>query len=74
MRNKIKHFRREQGMTLASLADMIGWSAARLSNYENGIRQPSLNDCRLIVSNFKRLGCKVNLDDVFPPDEDKEAA
>lgn len=73
MRNNIKQIRRERGMTLAALAEFIGWSAARLSNYENGLRHPSLNDCRLIVATLNKVGCKVKLDDVFPPDEQAAA-
>lgn len=74
MLNKIKHYRLERNMTLANLAELMGWSAARLSNYENGFRKPSLNDCRLIVRTLNKVGCKVGLDDVFPPPQEGKSA
>lgn len=58
--------RRQLGISQAKLASILGWGASRIANYELGIRTPSLNDCRLIVMAFQKLGHACSLDDLFP--------
>ncbi|MCX8967393.1 XRE family transcriptional regulator [Erwinia psidii] len=64
--NNIALQRKKLGLTQAQLASVVGWKPSRLSNYELSIRTPTLNDCRLIVTAFKSMGCNCTLDDVFP--------
>ncbi|WP_368913482.1 helix-turn-helix transcriptional regulator [Mixta calida] len=69
--NNIAIFRRAAGVSQTELAQRCGWvSQARIGNYENGKRHPSLKDCRKIVSALNALGAKCTLDTVFPPECD----
>lgn len=47
---RIKVARKAAGLTQAALAALCGWDPpSRLANYEQGIREPSLADLRLIA-------------------------
>lgn len=59
--------RQALGLTQEQLAKLFGWRQSRLSNYENGTRQPGLPECRLIVEKLNELGRTCSLDSVFPP-------
>lgn len=63
---KINTFRRKKGITQKDLAEALGWSVRRISNYEQGIRTPNIKDCQQIVKGLNQLGVKCGLDDVFP--------
>lgn len=65
--NNIAKERAALGMTQEQLAQVFGWRQSRLSNYETGLRQPGLNECRTIVETLNRLGRECTLDSVFPP-------
>lgn len=65
--NEIAKERLALGLTQEQLATLFGWRQSRISNYENGSRKPTLNDCRLIVEKFNQLGRDCTLDSVFPP-------
>ncbi|MCE1344859.1 helix-turn-helix transcriptional regulator [Enterobacter asburiae] len=64
--NRIAQERKRIGLTQAELASALGWKPSRLSNYELGIRKPSLDDCRSIVDGLRKSGSRCTLDDVFP--------
>ncbi len=70
--NNIAKMRQSLGLTQDQLASMFGWRQSRISNYENGTRKPTLNDCRLIVEKFNQLGAECTLDSVFPPKSDEQ--
>jgi putative transcriptional regulator len=64
--NLIKTVREAAGIKQVTLYSALKWPQSRLSNYENEIRTPSLNDAREIVSALNELGATCTLDDVFP--------
>jgi putative transcriptional regulator len=64
--NRIKEVREAAGIKQVSLYSKLKWPQSRLSNYENGLRTPSLNDAREIVGALNTLGVMCNLDEVFP--------
>lgn len=64
--NSIKTVRESAGIKQVALYSALKWPQSRLSNYENGIRTPSLNDAREIVAALNELGAACTLDDVFP--------
>lgn len=63
--NRISELR-GRAVSQALLADRLGWSQGRLSNYESGRRVPSLADSRAITVALNSLGIECDLDDVFP--------
>lgn len=67
--NTIAEQRKKIGLTQHQLAQSCRWGKSRLANYEVGIRTPSLNDCRVIISALNQHGADCLLDDVFPPSE-----
>lgn len=76
MTNRISELRRTARPCIAqlALADQLGWSQGRLSNYEAGRRVPGLAECRAIVHGLNALGVECSLDDVFPPEPLAQAA
>jgi len=68
--NRIREVRLRAGIAQADLYRKIGWKQARLANYENGTREPALNDCRRIVAALNALGVDCALKDVFPEPSD----
>lgn len=73
--NKIGFWREKAGLTQSQLAEMCGWNGkqSRISNYEIGLRNPSISECRTIVSAINAAGIACSLDDVFPPEPIKMA-
>ncbi|MBP5054949.1 helix-turn-helix transcriptional regulator [Pseudomonas chlororaphis] len=72
--NHIASLRKGAGIKQTDLRQVLGWTQARLSNYESGHRTPGLSECRAITAALNRLGAKCTLDDVFPPDVDLQQA
>lgn len=81
--NNLKNLRNQCRLTLADLASRAGFaSPSRVSNYESGLRNPGLEDCRSLTRALADAGAlnergePVTLDDVFPPESaaDGEAA
>lgn len=72
--NNIAQQRKKIGVSQAVLASAIGWGQSRIANYELNIRTPGLNECRQIIEGLKSLGSNCTLDEVFPPDSDRNAA
>ncbi len=72
--NRITELRETHDIKQKDLARELGWHQARLSNYENGRREPSLADSRAIVKAFRKCGVMCSLDDVFPPESSEQAA
>ncbi|GEA08513.1 hypothetical protein KUL42_32740 [Alteromonas sp. KUL42] len=71
--NNLKEFREKAQLTCNHLAALCNWKrGTRVSNYENEIRIPSLDDCRKIVFALNRKGVYCTLDMVFPPRSDIE--
>lgn len=68
--NNIASLRRRAGIKQGELAERLGWSQARLSNYESGRRLPGLFESRQITASLKALGVNCELDDVFPDPSD----
>lgn len=66
--NNIARLRKEAQIKQRYLGQVLGWTQARLSNYESGNRMPGLSDCRAITAALNRLGATCTLDDVFPPE------
>lgn len=64
--NLIRDLRERSDLTQARLRKELGWSQARLANYELGIRKPGLDEARKIVLALNALGVECTLDDVFP--------
>lgn len=64
--NRIAEVREQAKIRQRALIETLGWTQARVSNYESGRRVPSLNDSRAIVRALNELGAQCTLDDVFP--------
>ena len=66
--NNMEKWRKAVNLSQVALAEACGWkSQSRISNYENGIREPGLQECRIIVTALRNHGADCSLDDVFPP-------
>lgn len=65
--NRIREVREKAELKQVQLYEKLKWPQSRLSNYENGLRTPSLDDARLIVAALNELGSTCLLDEVFPP-------
>ncbi|MGK8440708.1 helix-turn-helix transcriptional regulator [Ectopseudomonas hydrolytica] len=72
--NRIAAAREEAGIKQRDLIKKLGWTQARVSNYESGRRVPGLAESRAIVSALNALGSQCTLDDVFPPELDEALA
>lgn len=66
--NCIAEQREKSGIKQRELVAALGWTQARVSNYEAGRRTAGLAECRAIVMAFNKLGVTCTLDDIFPPD------
>lgn len=64
--NLIAHFRELAGIKQRDLVRALGWTQARISNYEACRRTPGLAESREIVSSLNELGASCTLDEVFP--------
>jgi predicted transcriptional regulator/transcriptional regulator with XRE-family HTH domain len=53
--HRLRHFRRQAGMTLESLGEVVGRPASYLSQLENGHREPRLSTVNQLAS---ALGCR----------------
>lgn len=73
--NMISVWREKAELTQSQLADLCGWDGkqSRISNYETGLRTPSISECRAIVAAINSTGTSCTLDDVFPPEQIKKA-
>lgn len=73
--NQISTWREKAGLTQSQLAERCGWSGkqSRISNYEIGLRTPSIAECRIIVAAIRSAGADCSLDDVFPPEQTMKA-
>lgn len=54
MGNRIKKFRRELGMSQKQLANLIGVSNSRVSNWEQGINRPDVDILPMLCSVLKQ--------------------
>ncbi len=70
MANKISEYRAKVNLSQAKLAKACGWNnAARIANYELGNRSPSIDDAKVIIKTFNKLGVSCTFEDVFTRDE-----
>lgn len=74
MKNNIPHYRKQAGLTQKALCERMGMKVSRLANYETGIRDPGLPECRAILRALLEAGASCTLDDLFPPDVTAKAA
>lgn len=44
MANRLREFRKNQGMTQMQLADVLEWQQSFVSQYERGVHTPSLHN------------------------------
>lgn len=72
--NRISELRASGSISQAALADVLGWSQGRISNYESGRRVPSLADSRAITAALNAVGVECGLDDVFPVGKSNHSA
>lgn len=72
--NHISDLRVKAKISQIALAELLGWSQGRLSNYESGRRVPSLADSRAITGALNALGASCTLDDVFPVEGSTQCA
>ncbi|MBF6036200.1 helix-turn-helix transcriptional regulator [Pseudomonas sp. P155] len=54
--NLIAHHREKAGVKQRDLVVALGWTQARISNYEAGRRTAGLAECRSIVAALNKLG------------------
>lgn len=66
--NRIAELRDKAGIKQRDLVAALGWTQARISNYEAGRRTAGLAECRAITAALNQLGAKCSLDEVFPPE------
>lgn len=57
MRMRIFEKRKEKGLTLEKLSEKTNISISALNNYENGLRNITINQLELIA---KTLGCRIS--------------
>jgi putative transcriptional regulator len=67
--NRIAYLRKGAQIKQRDLGEILGWTQARLSNYESGHRTPGLNECRAITAALNQLGAICTLDEVFLPSQ-----
>lgn len=60
--NKIKYYRKKQGMTQDQLAEKLGLGKGTISNYESGYRTPQQDRLFELAEILE-----VNINDLFPP-------
>lgn len=60
MANRLREFRKNQGMTQVQLADVLGCQQGLVSQYERGVHTPSLHNALLLA---RTLGTTV--EDLF---------
>jgi Helix-turn-helix. len=72
--NLIAEHREKSGIKQKELVVALGWTQARISNYEAGRRIAGLAECRAIVRALNKLGTQCSLDDVFPPEKESSQA
>jgi len=63
--NLIAEHREKAGIKQKELVVALGWTQARISNYEAGRRIAGLTECRAIVRALNTVGAPCGLDDVF---------
>ncbi|WP_278439530.1 helix-turn-helix transcriptional regulator [Pseudomonas oryzihabitans] len=63
----LKETRKRVGLTQAELAASVGVTQGAIAHYENGRREPGLDECRRILKALNRKGAKTTLDKLFPP-------
>lgn len=44
MANRLREFRKNQGMTQMQIADVLRWQQSLVSQYERGVHTPSLHN------------------------------
>ncbi|EPJ4168894.1 TPA: helix-turn-helix transcriptional regulator [Citrobacter freundii] len=66
--SNLKMYRESLKISQTALADIVGCTQGAIGHWEAGRRHPDLKTCRALVECLNKLGAAVNLDDVFPPE------
>jgi len=73
-KNNLKKFREKAGLSQPALGASIGASSSCVSNYETGLRRPSLTSAQLTRDALNKHGVKCDVDDLFPRPKQNKAA
>lgn len=65
--SNLREVREAANVSQTALAKMVGCSQGAIGHYEAGRRTPNLSMCRELVNALNKLGEKVQIDDLFPP-------
>lgn len=70
----IQSYREKAGLTQEELAEACGWKGnGRISNYETGVRTPSIGDLQLIKAALAKKGVRASLEQLASEPEPKTA-
>lgn len=73
--NNLSKFRTKAGLAQKQLGELCGFESpqARISHYENGQRNPSIDDIKIIIGALSRSGVDCTFETLFPDTEDSAA-
>lgn len=66
--SNLRKYRESLNISQTTLAKAVGCTQGAIGHWESGRRFPDLKTCRALVACLNKLGAKVSLDDVFPPE------
>ncbi|HHE2769796.1 TPA: helix-turn-helix transcriptional regulator [Escherichia coli] len=66
--SNLRKYRESLNISQTTLAEAVGCTQGAIGHWESGRRFPDLKTCRALVACLNKLGAKVSLDDVFPPE------
>nr|DAW88565.1 MAG TPA: Helix-turn-helix XRE-family like protein [Caudoviricetes sp.] len=66
--SNLRKYRESLNISQTTLAKAVGCTQGAIGHWESGRRFPDLKTCRALVECLNKLGAKVSLDDVFPPE------
>jgi putative transcriptional regulator len=72
-KSNLKKYREKTQLNQPALASSIGASSSCISNYETGLRRPSLTSAQSIRNVLVKNGVSCDIDDLFPLPENKAA-
>jgi putative transcriptional regulator len=72
--NNLKLYRTKSKLSQKQLADLTNISAPRVSQLEQSLNQPSLKTAQRIIAALNFQGAKCSINDVFPPEDLKQAS
>lgn len=72
--SRIREFRERSSETQSSFAELVGVSAAAMSQFETGARKPSLKTANKVIAALNAKGVACTLHEVFGDQADERAA